>query len=360
MPENHRFEAGHLHSIARRMFTSAGAPHHIADAVAEILVNANLTGHDSHGVLRIPAYLRRIEEGRIDPTAEPQRIRETATTLHVDGRNGFGHYTARVAMAWAIEKARQANVCCVSLVRTGHIGRLGEYAEQAARAGCIGLITAGHATRGEGRTVPFGGMRGALGTNPIAVGVPTGDQAPFILDYATSVIAEGKVQVARSTGADLPEACILDKHGHPSSRPADLYDGGFLLPFGRHKGYALGLLVALLGGLSGDFDAERGVMEGTFLQAINISAFTPLEEYQRAVRAMLDGVKAAPPATGVDQVLAPGDPERLSRIRRMMEGIILPDTTYQEILERAGRLRVSLSEDAIEPADVERYRSMTT
>ena len=356
MPESHRFAAGHLHSIARRMFTSAGTPRHIADDVAEILVDANLTGHDSHGVLRIPAYLQRIGDGRIDPAAEPQRIKETASTLIVDGGNGFGHYAARVAMQWAIEKAQQADVCCASLRRTGHIGRLGDYAEQAARAGCIGLITAGTATRGEGLTAPFGGIKGALGTNPIAVGVPTGDGTPFILDYATSVIAEGKIKVARSTGADLPDGVIIDKDGHPSVKPAAFYDGGFLLPFGRHKGYALGLVVSLLGGLSGEYDGERGRMGGAFLQAINISAFTPLAEYQRAVRAMLNGVKAAPPAPGVHEVLAPGDPEHLSRVRRMKEEIALPDSTYQEIREWAQRLRVSLSEDTIEAADVERYR----
>ncbi len=356
MPGYHCFDAGHLHSMARRMFTAAGTPRHIADDVAEILVNANLTGHDSHGVLRIPAYLQRIADGRIHPAAEPRKIKETASTLIVDGGHGFGHYTARRAMQWVIEKARQADVCCASLMRTGHIGRLGDYAEQAARAGCIGLITAGTATRGEGLTAPFGGIKGALGTNPIAVGVPTGDGTPFILDYATSVIAEGKIKVARSTGADLPEGVIIDKHGNPSVKPAAFYDGGFLLPFGRHKGYALGLLVSLLGGLSGEYDGERGRMGGAFLQAINISAFTPLEEYQRAVRATLNGAKAAPPAPGVHEVLVPGDPEQLSRARRMREEIALPDSTYQEIREWAERLGVSLKAEVIEAADVERYR----
>ncbi len=336
---------------------AARAPRHIADTVAEILVNANLAGHDSHGVLRVPAYLQRIADGRIDPAAEPERVRETAGTLIVDGRHGFGHYTARRAMEWAIDKARQADVCCASLRRTGHIGRLGEYAEQAARAGCIGLIVTGRASHEERSTAPFWGIQGALGTNPIAVGVPTGDAIPFILDYATSMIAEGKIQVARSTGADLPEGIILDRHGHPSVRPADFYDGGSLLPFGRHKGYALGLAVALLGGLSGEFDVERGTMGGAFLQAVNISAFLPLDEYQRAVRAVLNGVKATPPAPGAHEVLAPGDPEQRARARRIAEGIDLPDSIYREFGEWAERLHVSLHEDAIEASDAERYRS---
>jgi len=338
------------------MFTAAGAPHHIADAVAEILVNANLTGHDSHGALRIPAYLRAIKDGRIDPSAEPQIVKETANTVLLDGGHGFGHYTARVAMRKAVEKARQTEVCCVSLARTGHIGRLGEYAEQAARAGCIGIITSGHGAPGEGSTAPYGGLSGTLGTNPISVGIPTGDDTPFILDYATSVMAVGKIHVAHSKGADLPEGCIVDKHGKPSVKPADFYDGGFVLPFGRHKGYALSLLVCLLGGLSGTFDVGRGTMDGMFIQAINISAFTPLEAYQRAVRALLDGVKSTPAARGFDEVLAPGDVEQRSRAQHLAHGIELPDKTYQEIRDWAEQLHVSLSEDRTEAADSARYR----
>src|SRR5262245_51161213 len=191
MAATHRFAVRHLRSLSRHLFVAAGTPDHIAGTVAEILVNANLAGHDSHGVLRIPAYLSAIENGHLDPAAEPERLRETEATLRVDGRRGFGHHTARQAMQWAIEKARQSEVCCVTLVRTGHIGRLGEYAEMAARAGCIGLITVGGGSRDGGGILPYGGIQGRLGTNPIAVGAPTGDETPFILDFATSTIADG-------------------------------------------------------------------------------------------------------------------------------------------------------------------------
>ena len=269
----HRFAASHLHSITRRIFSAVGAAGAIADEVAGILVNANLAGHDSHGVLRIPEYLRLVERGNLKMDAEPAVLAETATTLLIDGNDGFGHYTARRAMALAIEQARGAAVCCASLVRTGHIGRLGEYAEQAARAGCIGIVTVGWGQTGSGSTTPYGGARGAFGTNPIAFGVPTGDDVPFIVDYATSMVAEGKLRVARSKGEDLPEGYIVDRHGVPSVKPEDFYDGGFLLPFGNHKGYALSMLTCLLGGLSGRFDVERGTMGGAYLQVIDVAAF---------------------------------------------------------------------------------------
>ncbi len=354
----HFLIAPHLHAITRGIFVAVGTPRPIADTVAEILVNANLTGHDSHGVLRIPAYLRSIESGEIVPAAEPVILKETAATLTIDGRTGFGHYTARWVMARVIEKARQADICCANLINHTHIGRLGEYAEQAARAGVIGIVTYGRSDPGGGAAAPFGGAGGVLGTNPIAAGVPTGDGVPFILDYATSKVAVGKIHVARSKGVELPPGALVDKHGNPSVRPADYYDGGVLLPFGEHKGYALSLLICLLGGLSGHFDVARGAVSGVFMQAINISAFAPLEDYQRGVRATLNAVKSTPPAPGFSEVLAPGEPEQRSRARRLVHGIDIPDTVYRQIEEHAAKLGVSLGADTVEDADAERYRAM--
>jgi LDH2 family malate/lactate/ureidoglycolate dehydrogenase len=334
---------------------AAGTPRHIADNVAEILVQANLTGHDSHGVLRIPSYLTAIAEGRLAPAAEPTPLKEAANALSLDGGNGFGHYTAWTGMKRAIEKAKQADVCCVSFSRTNHIGRLGHYAEAAARAGCVSIITHGSAGR-SGQVVPFGGARGILSTNPIAFGVPTGDAAPFILDIATSVVAEGKLQVARSKGENVPEGYIVDQQGRPTTRTLDFYEGGFLLPFGKHKGYGLGLVIALLGGLAGSFDPDSGAVTGEFMQVINVEAFTPLAAYQRQVRAFLDEVKAIPPAPGFDEVLVPGDFEARMRASRLAQGIDIPTTIHNQLQEWATRLQLSLDQLTAEPADLDRYQ----
>jgi LDH2 family malate/lactate/ureidoglycolate dehydrogenase len=165
------------------------------------------------------------------------------------------------------------------------------------------------------------------------------------------MIAEGKIQVARSQGADLPAGCIVDRHGSPSVKTADFYDDGFLLPFGGHKGYALSLFTCLLSGLSGAFDRERGSVWGAFMLVLNINAFTPLEEYQQGLRAFLDGIKATPPAPGFHEVLVPGDFEHRSRTQRLAHGIELPDTIYAPIREWAAKLDVSLSADAVEIPD---------
>jgi uncharacterized oxidoreductase len=340
----HPVRADYLQDLTRRIFVAAGTPEQIAADVAEILVNANLTGHDSHGVLRIPWYLEAVEKGEIIPPAEPSVLKETASTLLVDGRRGFGHYVARWAMDRAIGKAEQAGVCCVSMTRLNHIGRLGEYAEQAARAGSIGIVTWGSAEPGQEATVPYGGTKGALGTNPIAAGVPAGERPPFILDYATSIFAVGLMLGARSGGVDLPHGSLIDMHGRASVRPEDFYEGGYVLPAGGHKGYALSLLNCLLGGLSGQFDAQRVALEGGFMLVVNVGAFLPPADYQRAVAALFGGVKSTPPAEGFHEILIPGEPEDRSRTQRLAEGIDVPPTIWSQIADAAQKLGVSVDD----------------
>ena len=345
MTTSDRHSAQFLQRISRDLLAAAGTPDDIAATVADILVSANLAGHDSHGVQFVPMYLGRIEAGEIAQSAYPEIVRETATTMHVDGHEGFGHYMSRQAMEWAIDRARRSAVCCVTFQNSTHIGRLGDYAEQAARAGCVTLITLGWASAGVSQVAPFGGARGALGTNPMAVGIPTGDDAPFVIDFATSVIAGGKILVARSKGVDLPPGAIADKNGRPSTDPADYMDGGFLLPFGGHKGYALSLFFSLFGGLSGGFATEHTAMSGLFMQVYDVAAFSPLEDYQRNVRAVLNDVKATPPAPGFDEVIVPGDFEYRSRQQRLAEGIEVPAETFGKIEEWADKLNVSLAKE---------------
>ena len=345
MTQSNRHSASYLQQISRKLFAATGAPDDIASTVAEILVNANLAGHDSHGVQFVPMYLDRIEDGHIDNKAYPAIVRESANTLHVDGKNGFGHTMSRQAMEWAIERARKSTVCCVTFQNTTHIGRLGEYAEQAARAGCITLITLGGASAAGSQVVPFGGARGALGTNPIAVGIPTGDDAPFVIDFATSVVAGGKILVAMSKGLDVPDGVMVDSEGSPSTNPEDFRKGGYLLPFGGHKGYALSLFFSLMGGLAGQFNAELTSMAGLFMQVYDVAAFTPLDGYQRNVRAVLDAMKSIPPAPGFDEVLVPGDFENRSRQQRLAEGIEVPADTFARLEAWADKLNVSLNEE---------------
>ncbi len=348
------FQADHLHVISRRILMAAGTPMHIADNVAEILINSNLAGHDSHGLLVLSERVDQITSGTVDATAEPVVVKETGATLTLDGNRGFGLHAARTAMDRAIEKTKTSDVCCVGFRNMNHIGRIGEYAEAAARAGCVALITFG-AVGDNYSTIPFGGADGLLRTNPVTCAFPTGDDAPFLLDMATSVVASGKIKVARSQGVDAPSGTIVDKDGVPTVKTEDFYDGGHLLTFGGHKGYGLSLMSALYGGLVGNIE-EDGSVVGEFMQVIRVEAFSPLEEYQAGVRKLLDKLKSSKPAPGFDEVMVPGDFEARTRRARLADGIELPNTVVSLIEERAEKFGVSMDVDEIPSDDTARYQ----
>lgn len=350
-----RYSPAFIHALTRQLFEAVRAPRHVADAIAESLVEANLKGHDSHGILRIPGYLEGYQNRGGYPEDEPTFEERGLRTGTCDGAGGSGLYIAKISTERAIEKAKELETYQMVVENNGHIGRLGAYAEIAAKAGCIGIITTGSGGAGRGRILPFGGAKPALGTNPMAIGVPTGDESPFIIDYATSAIAAGKMFFAETQGKDLKEGCIVDKEGRPSVKVQDYYDGGNLLAFGKHKGYGMSLVVVLLGALSGGFDLKERSAGGCLIQIMDVEAFTPLSDYQQGVRAFLDSVKDVPPAAGFDQVLVPGDPEFIARKDRLVNGIEVWDMTIDEIKEWAEKLDVSWDEDSIEASDRARY-----
>ena len=342
-----QIHAATLRDYCTRLFGAVGTPNQVAEVVAEILVNSDLKGHTSHGVSQIPTYteparpgyIEAIEKERLVPDGMPELIRETQSTALVDGHVGWGHYAGRWCMDLAMAKARATGMGAVSLTRTHHIGRLGEFVEQAAAEGFIGMVTSGWGGEQLGDAAPFGGADGTLSTNPIALGVPSADGRHFISDFATTMLSGAKIHVARVKGAELPPGCIIDKHGNPSVAPGDFFDGGKMLVFGGYKGYAISLATCLIGGLAGvSPKSER--MGGTYFQAIDVNVFQPLDVYQGAVNTFLDGIRSIPPAPGFSEVLVPGDPERQAEEKQSREGIELPDTVWKLILEHGEKYGV--------------------
>ena len=341
--------AKRLRSVVRAIFAAAGAPDDSANLMAKVLVGSNLAGHDSHGVLRVPVYVERIKEGIMVPDVTPEILEETETTALVDGRWTFGHVAAHYGTEVAIRKAKQSKISLVSVVRCHHIGRLGEWVEQAAEQGMISLVmVGGSGGTGPTTTAPFGGAARALGTNPLAFGAPAGEMPAMTMDIATSFIAEGKIQFARAKNSDLPPGAILDKHGNPSVKPADFYDGGMLLPFGGHKGYSISMLVELLCGalVPGDIYSEDGSQGGTLIIAIDPGVFRPDGSYSDVADFKLRRIKDVPPAPGFDEVLLPGEPEFRAREQRTREGVAVPEATWDGLVE-AGR-SVGVDVDQIE------------
>jgi LDH2 family malate/lactate/ureidoglycolate dehydrogenase len=313
-----------------------------AQIVGQSLVEANLQGHDSHGVIRLPTYLDFVQRGSVLPAAIAQVHLRKGATAQVDGGRGWGQPAARLATETAIGLAAEHGIGAVSIINGNHIGRVGEYVELIANAGMVGIAfcNAGPAV------APYGGYQRVMGTNPLAWAAPGGPaQAPFVLDFATSGVAEGKLRVARSTGSQIADGLVVDATGRPSRDPADFYAGGALQAFGLHKGSGLSVMIELLArGLCGvDPTRSQNVEQnGTLILALDIATFAPEEQFLGAAERMRAQFADLSPSEGFDEVLLPGDFEQRTRQRRLEEGIPMPEQTWQAIQALAAHWDVAL------------------
>jgi uncharacterized oxidoreductase len=349
-------EAKALEAWAVRFLGAMGAPPDIATEVGRHLVGSNLAGHDSHGVMRLSQYKAQADAGTLRPEARPGLLRENGACATVDAGRGFGHFATKTAMNWCLERAPRTGIAAAVVRHSTHIGRLGEYAERAAVQGMIGIVTVGIAGPGSGAMAPFGGRDRFLGTNPWAIGVPAPGRANFVMDFATTTVAEGKVRVARAKGAHLPPGVLLDPDGEPATDPEQLYAGGTITPLGGslagHKGYGLSMAAALVGALAmvGDDDpapagnsaGEPGWIGGVFTIAIDPEWFGGRDAYAALVRPVLDRADAAAPAPGSERVLVPGEPEAISRERRLREGVTIAEATWAELAEASAMLGIQM------------------
>jgi uncharacterized oxidoreductase len=340
-----------LLDFAHRLFVAAGVPADDAITVARSLVDANLCGHDSHGVIRIPQYVGFVRERKLVVGAPLTVLRDTAAILAADGEWGLGQVQSYRLLDRLEPKVRIVGIASGTLRRCGHIGRLGEYAEWAADRGLALFATVN--SHGSGRrVVPPGGTQGRISTNPICFGAPTPTD-PLVLDFSTSAVAEGKVRVAFQKGEPVPEGWILNTAGQPTTNPADLYTDppGSILPFGgaqAYKGFGLGLMMdALAGGLSGG-DCSRpdrpmpGLGNGVLFVLWDVDAFGGREHFLAAVGGVTDHVRDTPLAAGATEITLPGDPERRTRRRRQAEGIPVPDGTWALLTNLASGLGVAV------------------
>ena len=321
------------------MLTAGGAAPGHAAIVANHLADANLAGHDSHGFIRIPQYLEGIERGKLDPKAEPEVVRERGGVIQIDGHSTFGQVVATRAAEKAIEKAREHGVSMATMGNLDHTGRIGTYPEMAAKAGMAAIMFTGFAGGTFGNNVaPFGGRSRRLGTNPIAMAFPHSDDAPVLLDFASSMAAEGKLRVYRNKGQELPDAWVLDKDGAPSRNPNDYYDGGAILPVGGtqggHKGYALSVMIALFGGMLGHVASPSGDADawtGSTIVVMDVGGMAPIGGIRSEVQSMMSYVKDTPLMEGATSVLFPGEIEANSRRERLANGVPIDDTTWSQV-----------------------------
>jgi uncharacterized oxidoreductase len=344
---SHTLSAPDLRAWIARILEKSGSQPDEARQVADNLVMANLSGHDSHGVGMVPRYVDAVLEGGLSPNTGVKVLLDTGTLVSLDGQCGYGQITGSQAMEMGIDRARQHGSCIVSLARSHHLGRIGHFAEMAVAQGLVSL----HFVNVISRPVvaPFGGGDGRFGTNPCCIGIPMSGREPFLLDFATSRVAQGKMRVAHNKGQRVPEGYLIDENGRPTTDPGVVVvpqsNGmlGALLTFGEHKGYGLAVACELLGGaLTGGgtwhhpADNRRAVINSMLTILINPDRLGTRAAFEEEAPAFADWLRQSPSRSG--GVLIAGEPERAARVERTRTGITIDEATWTELQASAAKV----------------------
>ncbi len=348
MSDTHLIALHRLHDAMCLVVRGFGSLEAEVEAVVNNLIEANLTGHDSHGIGMLPRYALAFLEGNLKPNAQLGVTLDAGALLRLDGHAGFGQVIGQQAMALGIERARRHGSCIVALGNAHHLGRIGAWAEQVAAAGLVSMHFVNVISRPF--VAPYGGADSRFGTNPFCAGVPLPGRPPVILDFATSVIAQGKTRVAHNKGEPVAPGCLIDEHGQPTQDPRCMVQPpyGALLTFGGHKGYGLAAMCELLGGALASGMTQRvregdkmRILNGMFSVLVDPDALGQREVFESEALAFIDWVRASPPREGYGPVQMAGDAERAARAQRSQQGVPVDATTWAEILDAAARLGVA-------------------
>jgi uncharacterized oxidoreductase len=345
-----RIDAKALQDLVRDIFVTNGCSTAEGERIGKYLVGANLCGHDSHGVVRVPRYVQMQRDGEIHADRPVKVVVDTPALAIVDGQYGFGQTAAPQAVEIGIDKCRISGLAAVGLRNAGHIGRVGDWAEMAAAANLVSIHFVNAA--GSLLVAPFGGVDRRFSTAPYCVGVPRQGKDPLILDFATSIVAEGKVLVASQGGKPLPQTALIGPDGSMSGDPHVLYGDygpsaprdyrqgrGAIRAFGDHKGSGLALMCELIGGAltgTGATDPDRGrFANGMFSIYVDAAVIDPVAFFPAEVARYVDFVKSSRPIEAGGEVLVPGEPEARTRAERLARGVPLPPATWSSLVETA-------------------------
>jgi hydroxycarboxylate dehydrogenase B len=358
-----RVPADALHAYVRAIWEQAGSAPREAELIADHLLAANLTGHDSHGVGMIPRYIASLRDHELTLNLHAQVVRDAGAVLTIEGGKGVGQVVTFEAMERGIERAKQLGICAVGLRSAHHIGRIGHWAEQCAHAGLVSFHFVNVA--GDPLVAAFGGTDRRIGTNPFCAAWPRAGKPPLVLDFATSAVAFGKVRVAYNQGKQMAPGLLIDHAGQPTVEPKDMVEspGGSLLPLGGaiggHKGFGLAAMCEIFAGaLTGGFTTHaetlgtnNAIINCMLSVIINPAAFDAPDAEAEA-QAFVDWLKDSPLADGVSHIKEPGEPERMTRAEREAQGVPVDRTTWRQIGEAA--LAVGMPAD-----EMERWKSQS-
>ena len=343
-----RVTPSQLESFIARALETVGISAREAQSIAQLMARADVNGSEGHGIFRLPQYIRRINGGAVNVKPNIRIEREAAGMALINGDNGMGHLVMKFATEMAIEKAKTAGVAWVGAKWSNHAGPASLYASMPVAHNMIGLYLA----VGNANHLPaWGGLDMLLSTNPIAIAMPGEDEAPVILDMATTVAAYGKVKTKAQRGEMMPEGWMMDRQGQPLTDPKRSHEG-FLLPIGGYKGYGLALMFGLLAGTLNGAAMGRGVVDfnaddvtptntGHCIVAINIEAFQPVAEFKKSVDALVRDLRKSERLPGVDKIHIPGEGSHAARADRLKNGVPMPPALMTALDALAAELGIT-------------------
>jgi LDH2 family malate/lactate/ureidoglycolate dehydrogenase len=331
-----RIPADPLIDFATAVYESEGMPHPDARLIADTLVQADLWGHQSHGVLRLGWYRDRLRNKVMQPVAHIEQLVDAGAMGLIDGHDSVGQVTTMHATEQAIRRAQAHGVGVVAVRNSNHFGTCMYYTLTGARAGCVTML----ASNGGPAMAPWGGMKKIVGTNPWSVAAPAGRHAPLVMDMANTGVARGKIYLARNKHLPIPLGWAISAAGEPTTDPQEAIDG-IILPMAEHKGYAIAVIVDLLSGVlsgSGFLSAVHSPYQtteksncGHFMVAIDIAVLQPLAQFNARMEAFVAELKSVPLAQGFDEVFYPGEMEARNDLRNRSDGLELPPDTLADL-----------------------------
>ena len=332
--------------FARQVFEKLGVPEQDAEVVADTLVQADLWGHQSHGVMRLSWYAARIQTGVMQAKTSAEYLVDAGALTLIDGHDGVGQVLTAMAAREAITRAKKHGVGVVGVRNSNHFGTAMYYTLMAARDSCVAFLS----TNASPAMAPWGGRRKMIGTNPWSLAAPAGKYPPMVLDIANTAVARGKIYLAKQKGLPIPLGWAINAFGEPTTDPEEAIDG-VILPLAGPKGYAIAMMMDVLSGVltgsnfgsavSGPYQADRRSGCGHLMIALNIDAFQPLEIFNRQMDRLIEQIKAVPTASGFSEILYPGEPEARNEKRNCEQGLVLPEDTLadlRKVAERTGLL----------------------
>jgi LDH2 family malate/lactate/ureidoglycolate dehydrogenase len=336
MSDSPRVDPERLIDFATAVYASAGVPHEHARLIADTLVQADLWGHQSHGVLRLGWYLDRLGNGVMQLVTRPEFVLDAGAIALIEGNEGIGHVLTVLAAEEAVKRAKAHGIAAVGVRNSNHFGTCMYYTLMGAREGCAMVLT----SNGGPAMAPWGGMKKIIGTNPWSVATPAGRHPPFVVDMANTGVARGKIYLARQRREPIPPGWAINAQGAPTTDPQEAIDG-IILPMAGHKGYAIAMMVDVLSGVltgSGFLDAVHSPYRtaeksrcGHLMLAIDIARFQPLAEFNARMEDYIAKVKSVPLARGFDEVFYPGEIEARNDERNRREGLSLPQDTLDDL-----------------------------